>query len=108
MCRRAAAQLRTLDMSWQFSVADHAIFFNGYLDAVGRHYSDDKRLCALSAALAPSDFLQQLSISSRAPVSDMTRDFDREVSALLATDSSVRLIFYLVEYFEWFREFSSS
>ena len=68
-------------MNGEFSVPSHTIFFDGYLDAVGRHFTDDRRLCALTAAVTPSRILERLSIVSATPVEDMTKAFDRDIAA---------------------------
>jgi hypothetical protein len=93
-------------MASEFSVPSHTIFFDGYLDAVGRHYTDDKRLCALTVAVTPSRILERLSIASTTPVEDMPKAFDRDIAKFLHTDSRNRLVFYLIEYFVWYQQFS--
>jgi hypothetical protein len=89
-------------MAGDFSVPSHTLFFDGYLDAVGRHYTDDGRLCALTAAVSPSRILERQSIVRTTPVEDMVTDFDRDIAKFLHTDSRNRLVFYLVEYFVWY------
>lgn len=93
-------------MAGEFSVPSHTIFFDGYLDAVGRHYTDDRRLCALTAAVTPSRILERLSIVSTTPVEDMVEAFDCDIAKFLHTDSRNRLVFYLIEYFAWYKQFS--
>jgi hypothetical protein len=88
-------------MAETFSVPSHTLFFNGYLDAVGRHFSDDERLCALTVAVTPSTILERLSIVGTTPVQDMVRAFDGDIAKFLHTDSRNRLVFYLIEYFVW-------
>jgi sigma-70-like protein len=93
-------------MAGDFSVPSHTFFFDGYLDAVGRYYTDDRRLCALTAAVTPSKILERLSIASSTPVEDMVKAFDSDIAKFLHTDSRSRLVFYLIEYFVWYKEFS--
>ena len=50
---------------FEFSVPSHTTYFAGYLDAVGRHYTDERRLCVLSAAVMPSMILDGFSIRNR-------------------------------------------
>ena len=94
-------------MPGEFSVPSHTTFFDGYLDAVGRHYTDDRRLCALTTTVTPSRILERLSIVSTTPVEDMVKAFDRDIAHFLNTDSRNRLVFYLIEYFAWYKEFSN-
>ena len=95
-------------MSHEFSITSHTTFFDGYLDAVGRHYSDERRLCAISVNLMPAEFLVHLSIASDEPIENMVRDFERDIAKFLNTDSTNRLVFYLIEYFDWYRQFSDT
>jgi hypothetical protein len=67
-------------MSSEFSVPSHTLFFAGYLDAVGRHYTDDKRLCALTVTDRPSKILDGYAIKTKTPVENMVREFDRDIS----------------------------
>jgi hypothetical protein len=95
-------------MAWEFSVPSHTTFFAGYLDAVGRHYSDERRLCAISAAVMPAEFREHLAIVNATPVDNMVRDFDRDIAKFLSTDSRNRLVFYLIEYCDWYKQFSDT
>jgi hypothetical protein len=93
-------------MAGEFSVPSHTIYFAGYLDAVGRHYTDEKRLCSLTAAVMPSKILDRLAIRTTTPVENMVREFERDISRFLNTDPKNRLLFYLTEYFCWYKDFS--
>ena len=93
-------------MGSEFSVPLHTLFFAGYLDAVGRHYTDDKRLCALTVTDAPSKILDGYAIKTKTPVENMVREFDRDISRFLNTDPRDRLLFYLTEYFCWYKHIS--
>jgi hypothetical protein len=93
---------------FEFSVSSHTTYFAGYLDAVGRHYTDEKRLCALSVAVMPSIILDGLAIRTITPVEDMVREFERDIAQFLNTDPRNRLLFYLTEYFDWYQQFSGS
>jgi hypothetical protein len=96
------------NMTTQFSVPTHTTYFAGYLDAVGRHFTDEKRLCALSVTLMPSVILDRLTILATTPVEDMVRKFERDIADFLSTDPKSRLVFYLIEYFTWYKEFSDT
>jgi len=91
-----------------FSVPSHTVYFAGYLDAVGRHYTDEKRLCALTVAVMPSMILDRLAIRTTTPVGNMVREFERDISQFLNTDPKNRLLFYLTEYFRWYEDFSDT
>jgi len=91
---------------FSFSVPSHTLRFEGYLDAVGRHYTDEKQLCALTAALMPSKILDNHAIKTASPVENMVREFERDISRFLNTDPRNRLLFYLTEYFCWYKDFS--
>jgi hypothetical protein len=95
-------------MAGEFSVMSHTIYFAGYLDAVGRHYTDEKRLCALTAAVMPSVILDGRTIRTTMPVENMVREFERDISQFLNTDPRNRLLFYLTEYFGWYKDFSDT
>ena len=95
-------------MAYEFSVPSHTIFFAGYLDAVGRHYTDETRLCALTATVMPSVILDGLTIRTATPVDNLVREFDRDISRFLNADSKNRLVFYLIEYLRWYQDFSET
>jgi len=97
-----------LGMAGGFSVSSHTTFFDGYLDAVGRHYSDETRLCAISASVMPAEFIEHLAIVSATPVENMVRDFERDIAKFLSTDPRNRLVFSLIEYFDWYKQFSDT
>lgn len=92
----------------EFSVPSHTTYLAGYLDAVGRHYTDEKRLCALSVALMPSMILAGLTIKTTTTVDNIVREFERDISRLLNTDPKNRLVFYLTEYFAWYKDCSAT
>jgi hypothetical protein len=95
-------------MAGEFSVPSHTIYFAGYLDAVGRHYTDEKRLCALIADVMPSMILDGRAIKTTTPVENMVKEFERDISQFLNTDPRNRLLFYLTEYFGWYKDFSDT
>jgi hypothetical protein len=93
---------------FSFSVPSHTIYFAGYLDAVGRYYTDEKRLCALTVSLMPSKILDRHAIRTTTPVENMVREFERDISQFLNTDPRNRFLFYLTEYFCWYKHFSDA
>jgi hypothetical protein len=95
-------------MAGEFSVPSHTTFFDGYLDAVGRHFSDERRMCAISASVMPAESLEHLAIVSATPVENMVMDFERDIAKFLSTDSRNRLVFYLIEYFDWYKRLSDT
>jgi hypothetical protein len=95
-------------MAGEFSVSTHTTFFAGYLDAVGRQYSDDKRLCAITAAMRPADLFESISVERAEPVKNMLREFERDIARFLSADPRTRIVFYLTEYFDWYKQFSGS
>jgi len=96
----------------EISVPEHTIYFNGYLDAVGRVYTTDSTLYVLSALIISEDSSLENQLEAKIvesnEVKDIVRDFESGVSELLKTDPRERLIFYLVEYFSWFEEYTKS
>jgi Sigma-70 factor, region 1.1 len=75
---------------------------------VGRHYTDEKRLCAISATVLPAEFMERREIVSATPVDDMVRVFQGDIVTFLNADPRNRLVFYLIEYFDWFKQFSDN
>jgi hypothetical protein len=94
-------------MADKFSVPSHTTYFAGYLDAVGRHFTDE-RLCVLSVSVMPSNILDGIAIRTATPIENMVRDFERDISQFLNTDPKNRLVFYLTEYFSWYKHFSGT
>ncbi len=93
-------------------IRDLAVFFDGYLDAVSRQFSTDKSLIASSSRILDSEVCIADIVSTneykliRSENEDA--DFEREISKFLGADSKERLVFYLVEYFEWFKHYSET
>ncbi len=96
----------------EFSIKEHTVYFAGYLDAVGRVYSNDKYLYGLSARRIPNDSSLEkkvnISIIESKSIKNMVVHFEKAISELLKTDPRQRLLFYLIDYFSWFQEFSDS
>ena len=95
-------------MAGEFSVSSHTTYFAGYLDAVGRHYTHEKRLCALTADGMPSKIRDGLVVRATTPVENMVGEFERDISQFLNIDPKSRLVFYLTEYFGWYKASSDT
>jgi hypothetical protein len=94
-------------MAFEFSVPTHTTFFAGYLDAVGRQYTNE-RLCALTVRMTSTGgSLNGLEVSNASPVENMVREFQADISRFLNADPKHRVVFYLIEYFCWYKEFST-
>ena len=93
-------------------IRDLAIRFDGYLDAVGRQFSTDENLVALSSRVLDNQVGIDDVVSSkeyefiRANSNDVS--FEKEINNFLGVNPKERLVFYLVEYFEWFKQFSET
>ena len=95
-------------MAGEFSVPSHTTYFAGYLDAVGRKYSIQGRLCSLTAHVMPTLLLDEFRIESATHVDRMTVQFEQDISRFLNADPKDPLVFYLVEYFGWYDDFSDT
>jgi hypothetical protein len=95
-------------MTSEFSIQSHTLYFAGYLDAVGRCYTDEQRLCALTVAVTPAITFDGYTIGTKTPVENMAREFEQDLSRFLSTDPRNRLLFYLTEYFCWYEHFSDT
>lgn len=96
----------------EITIPDHTMYFSGYLDAVGRVYTTEEELVSLTSAIvhdkASVDNEYGVEIAEEKVVSEMVASFEKSVSEFLSTDPTERLVFYLVEYFMWFQEYSES
>ena len=94
------------------NVKEHTIFLNGYMDAVGRFYTNDKELVGITVQeLENKTTLEEqldCTIKSTNEVEDITIDFEKTISGFLNVDPRERMIFYLTEYVMWYKEFTKS
>jgi hypothetical protein len=92
-----------------FSVPDHAIFLDGYMDAVGRMLSTDTDLVTLTArsiiSVSEAEAILGVQFGSRTAVDNWSKEFGGLVENQLGVNQRSRLGFYLVEYICWFKEF---
>jgi hypothetical protein len=95
---------------FEFSALQHAVFLDGYFDAVGRLLTTDAELWALTArdaaGVLDGDLLFGVSVRGRSVVENWSKEFSRLVDELLRIDQRTRLGFYLVEYICWFQHFT--
>ena len=93
-------------------IKDLAIYFDGYLDAVGRQFSTNETLVALSSRVLDGQVSIEDILSSNEykfiAAENNEINFEEDISTFLVTDPRERLLFYLVEYFEWFKQFSET
>lgn len=95
-------------MAVEFSVPSHTTYFAGYLDAVGRQFSTATRLCMLTAQVQPSMLLDGTTVKAATHVENMVVDFERDIASFLSADPRHPLVFYLTEYFGWYKDFSDT
>jgi hypothetical protein len=94
------------------SIKDHLIFFDGYFDAVGRLFSTSEILISPTVREIHQDesieSLLSAKIVETIEVEKMAVDFEKEIADFLNRDPRERVLYYLIEYFDWFNEFSES
>lgn len=89
-------------------IEKHINFVNGYMDAVGRIFTTEKFLFSLWAEQR-SERLEKspgLNITGQETMPDFVRELEQQVSEFFDSDPRERLLFYLLEYLVWFREFT--
>jgi hypothetical protein len=95
-----------------FSPNDHTLFFDGYLDAIGRLFTTDEVLVAPAARVIKDDetieSILECEIQEAQVIENITGTFEKEISKFLDHDPRQRILFYLIEYFAWYSEFSHS
>ena len=93
-------------------IRDHAIRFDGYLDAVGRQFTTNETLVAVASRILDRNVVVEDIINSKEyeflEMGNNSISFEKEISSFLNTDPKERLLFYLIEYFEWFKQFSET
>lgn len=97
-----------MSQTYEFSPERHATFLDGYMDAVGRAFTNDAFLYALTACWVHVDDLEHVLgavIVDRTPVTCWAREFHDVCTSFLQTDGCDRLTYYLIEYIEWFDAF---
>jgi hypothetical protein len=93
-------------------IPKHTNFICGYMDAMVRAYSGGEHVIGLSAIIIPCDSSveEELScrITSSEEIENLSHSFCKELSILLNTDSREKVLFYLVEYLTWYKEYTIS
>jgi len=99
-------------INMDINVKEHTYFINGYMDAVGRHYTDDNVLVGINAQLLESNQTiedrLECSIKETSDVKNFAADFENSISSLLGINTQERMLFYLIEYAMWFEEYTQS
>jgi len=96
----------------EFALIEHVKFFDGYFDAVGRVFTTDEILIApwvrIIKAGESIESLLSAEVVSSATVERMAVSFEKDICAFLGRDPRERLLFYLIDYFDWFDVFSET
>ena len=97
---------------FSFSISEHTTYLAGYLDAVGRTLSSDRELISFSSnLLADSDTLEGLLgpvVTERLVTGGWSSEFGPLLKDNFGIDEQSRLGFYLVEYIDWFHQFTNN
>jgi hypothetical protein len=93
-------------------VLNHTNFLCGYMDAVARGYSDNKYIVGLSATVISKNSSVEKELNceviSSKEVKNLSSSFCNEIEKLLNADSRDKVLFYLVEYLTWYKEYTVS
>jgi hypothetical protein len=97
---------------FSFSISEHTTYLAGYMDAVGRTLSSDRELiCFSSNLLADPDALEGLLgpvVIERPVTGGWSSEFGPLLKGHFGIDEQSRLGFYLVEYIDWFHQFTNN
>lgn len=98
--------------TFTFSIPEHTLRLDGYMDAVGRSLSTDSELYALCAQRVDDDAsierILGVPTDKIIPIENWSREFGSLVERLLCMDQCTRLGFYLIDTICWFDEFTSN
>lgn len=91
-------------------IEKHIAFVSGYLDAVGRHFTTESVLFSLWAEKGSKRIneLTEIDIVGEKKIPEFVHELEQQVGEFLNTDTRERLVFYLLEYLIWFKEFTES
>ena len=95
----------------RLKVIEHLQYFAGYLDAVTRLYTNEKILFTSVVINIPDNSSLEKIIGAKIIKEESIKNmasFEKDVSLIFKDSSKERILFYLTEYFLWFREFTSS
>ncbi len=97
--------------TFKFSIPEHILHVNGYMDAVGRSLSTDLELYALCAQKVNDDAhierILGVPVQGKTCIENWSKEFGRLVENVLGMDQRGRLGFYLIDAICWFKEFTS-
>jgi len=92
-------------------VLNHTNFLCGYMDAVARGYSDNEYIIGLSSTVISKNSSVEKELNceviSSKEVKNLSSSFCN-VEKLLNIDSREKVLFYLVEYLTWYKEYTVS
>ena len=95
----------------RFSIPEHAIWLDGYMDAVGRVVTTDSELYALCTRSVKDDVeiegILGVRIQGRNRIDNWSKEFSSLAGQFLGLDERARLAFYFVEMICWFEAFTS-
>jgi hypothetical protein len=97
--------------TFTFSIPEHTIRLDGYMDAVGRVVTTDSELYALCARTVKDDVeiegILGVQIQNRNRIENWSKEFSSLAVEFLGLDERSRLAFYLIDTICWFKEFTS-
>lgn len=96
--------------TFTFSIPEHAIWLDGYMDAVGRVVTTDSELYALCARTVKDVEIEEIlgvQIQNRNRIENWSKEFSSLAVEFLALDERSRLAFYFIDAVCWFKEFTS-
>jgi hypothetical protein len=97
--------------TFTFSIPEHAIWLDGYMDAVGRVVTTDSELYALCAVTVKDDAhiegILGVQIRYRNLIENWSKEFSSLAIEFLGLDERSRLAFYFIDAICWFKEFTS-
>jgi hypothetical protein len=97
--------------AFTFSIPNHTLRVDGYMDAVGRTLSTDTQLYALCAQVVADDAsienILGVKWDRKTRVENWSKEFGSLVGDLLGMNQRDRLGFYLIDTIRWFKDFTS-
>jgi hypothetical protein len=97
--------------AFTFSIPEHAVWLDGYMDAVGHVLTTDSELYALCSRRVKDDSevegILGVQIQRSSRIENWSKEFSLLAEQFLGLDERSRLAFYLIEMVCWFKEFTS-
>lgn len=98
--------------AFKVSIPEHAVWLDGYMDAVGRVITTDSELFALCSRTVKGDVeieeILGVQILDRSRVENWSKEFSFLAAEFLGMDERSRLAFYFIDAVCWFKEFTSN